>query len=82
MRFRRLGGPIDELRSNGRRGRHDKGDTMGQPGVRFEIQGGDLSTLRNFYSELFGWEIDTSYVPHYGTVGRNTNAEGLESPAQ
>jgi predicted enzyme related to lactoylglutathione lyase len=50
---------------------------MGQPVVRFEITGRDLRRLRSFYSELFGWEIDTSYVPHYGTVERNTNAEGI-----
>jgi predicted enzyme related to lactoylglutathione lyase len=50
---------------------------MGQPVVRFEITGRDLKTLRDFYSELFGWEIDTSYVPHYGTVERNTNTEGI-----
>jgi predicted enzyme related to lactoylglutathione lyase len=50
---------------------------MGQPVVRFEITGSDLRSLRSFYSELFGWEIDTSYVPHYGTVERNTNAEGI-----
>jgi uncharacterized protein len=50
---------------------------LGQPVVRFEIAGRDLRRLRSFYSELFGWEIDTDHVPHYGTVERNKNAEGI-----
>jgi len=52
---------------------------MGQPVVRFEIEGKDGDALRSFYSDLFGWEIDTSVMPQYGMVQRegNTNAEGI-----
>lgn len=52
---------------------------MGQPVVRFEIEGKDGDALRSFYSDMFGWEIDTSVMPQYGMVPRegNTNAEGI-----
>ena len=33
---------------------------MGQPVVHFEIIGTDPAKLRRYYSELFGWEFDTS----------------------
>jgi predicted enzyme related to lactoylglutathione lyase len=53
---------------------------MGQPVVHFEIEGKDGESLKNFYSELFGW--DTTAAPNnstYGLVQRegNTNAEGV-----
>lgn len=53
---------------------------MGQPVVRFEIEGRDGKALMSFYSDLFGWDIATSdHAPHYGIVQRdaNTNAEGV-----
>jgi predicted enzyme related to lactoylglutathione lyase len=57
---------------------------MGQPVVHFEIMGADAARLHAFYSELFGWRIDTadpaaSAAPvTYGIVGRegNVNAAG------
>jgi predicted enzyme related to lactoylglutathione lyase len=30
---------------------------MGQPVVHFEVVGKDGEGLRNYYSELFGWEF-------------------------
>ncbi|HET9102755.1 MAG TPA: VOC family protein [Solirubrobacteraceae bacterium] len=52
---------------------------MGYPVVRFEISGRDGTALRRFYSDLFGWVIDTSAIPFYGIVPRegNTNAAGI-----
>ncbi|MDQ5832416.1 MAG: glyoxalase [Actinomycetota bacterium] len=52
---------------------------MGQPVVHFEIIGKDGEALRNYYSELFGWEIDADNPMNYGTVQRegNTNPDGI-----
>ena len=51
---------------------------MGQPVVHFEVIGKDGARLQRYYSELFGWEIDTDNPMNYGTVQRegNTNADG------
>ena len=51
---------------------------MGQPVVHFEIIGKDGDRLRSYYSELFGWEIDSDNPMGYGLVQRegNTNADG------
>ncbi len=52
---------------------------MGQPVVHFEIIGKDAEALREYYSELFGWEIDADNPMNYGTVQRdgNTNPDGI-----
>lgn len=52
---------------------------MGQPVVHFEIIGQDMDTLRGYYSELFGWEIDASNPMNYGVVDReaNRNPDGI-----
>lgn len=51
---------------------------MGQPVVHFEVIGKDGVSLRNYYSELFGWDIDANNPMGYGTIQRdgNTNADG------
>jgi predicted enzyme related to lactoylglutathione lyase len=51
---------------------------MGQPVVHFEVIGKDGDKLKSYYSELFGWEIDSGNEMNYGLVQRdgNTNAEG------
>ena len=51
---------------------------MGQPVVHFEVVGKDGQKLMGYYSELFGWEIDSSNPMNYGIVTRdgNTNADG------
>ena len=51
---------------------------MGQPVTHFEVIGKDGGKLQNYYSELFGWEIDASDPLQYGIVQRerNLNADG------
>jgi uncharacterized protein len=51
---------------------------MGQPVVHFEIIGKDPEKLRSYYSDLFGWEIDSDNPMNYGIVPRdgNTSADG------
>ena len=51
---------------------------MGQPVVHFEVVGRDGKKLIDYYSQLFGWEIDASNPMGYGIVPRegNTNADG------
>ena len=52
---------------------------MGQPVVHFEIIGKDGEALKAYYSELFGWEIDSNNPMNYGIVQRdgNVNADGV-----
>lgn len=52
---------------------------MGQPVVHFEVIGKDPEALQNYYSELFGWEIDADNPMNYGSVQRegNTNPDGI-----
>jgi predicted enzyme related to lactoylglutathione lyase len=49
---------------------------MGQPVVHFEIVGTDGEKLQSYYSELFGWEIDTNNPMKYGVVQREGNVNG------
>jgi uncharacterized protein len=51
---------------------------MGRPVVHFEVVGQDGRRLQDYYSELFGWEIDADNPLGYGAVARdgNTNATG------
>jgi uncharacterized protein len=51
---------------------------MGQPVVHFEVIGKDGEKLQGYFSELFGWEIESDNPMGYGIVQRegNTNAEG------
>ena len=52
---------------------------MGQPVIHFEIVGKDAKGLQDYYSQLFGWDIDTDNELNYGMVAReaNVNAEGI-----
>jgi uncharacterized protein len=52
---------------------------MGQPVVHFEVVGKDANKLQRYYSELFGWEIDSNNPTNYGIVPRdgNVNPEGI-----
>jgi predicted enzyme related to lactoylglutathione lyase len=47
---------------------------MGQPVVHFEVIGKDGDKLQKYYSELFGWEIDSNNEMNYGMVPRESNA--------
>lgn len=51
---------------------------MGDPVVHFEIGGKDLTKTRDFYSELFGWEISLDEATGYGSVetGSDTGIRG------
>jgi predicted enzyme related to lactoylglutathione lyase len=52
---------------------------MGQPVVHFEIMGKDGDALKRYYSELFGWEINSDNPMNYGTIDRegNLTADGI-----
>jgi predicted enzyme related to lactoylglutathione lyase len=41
---------------------------MSHPVVWFEVMGKDGARLQRFYTELFGWKIDTSSPMKYGLV--------------
>src|SRR5437879_5477237 len=48
---------------------HAKGDTnMAQPVTHFEIHGKDGKKTQEFYSKLFGWNIDANNPMNYGMV--------------
>jgi uncharacterized protein len=49
---------------------------VGQPVVHFEIIGQDADKLRGYYSDLFGWEIDSNNPANYGVVQREGNTDG------
>jgi uncharacterized protein len=46
---------------------------MGQPVVHFEVIGKDGDMLQSYYSDLFGWEINTDNEMKYGVVTREGN---------
>ena len=46
---------------------------MGQPVVHFEVIGKDGDKLKSYYSELFGWELDSNNPMNYGLVPRDGN---------
>jgi len=52
---------------------------MGQPVVHFEIIATDGDKAMSYYSELFGWEIDSNNPMNYGSIQRdgNTNPDGV-----
>jgi uncharacterized protein len=52
---------------------------MGQPVVHFEVMGKDAAALRSFYSDLFGWQIDSENPMNYGLVQRegNVSSDGI-----
>jgi len=52
---------------------------MGQPVVHFEVVGKDAKKLQNYYSELFGWQIDSDNPMNYGMITRegNTAPDGM-----
>jgi uncharacterized protein len=68
--------------------REGEDQTMGQPVVHFEIIGTKPEELRSYYSELFGWEFDTSNLvsdavsepANYGFVEGNTTSDGIGIP--
>lgn len=49
---------------------------MGAPVVHFEIIGKDPERLKSYYSELFGWEIDSDNPMNYGIVQPDSTGGG------
>ena len=43
---------------------------MGHPVVHFEVIGKDGKALQDYYSQLFGWEIDADNEMNYGLIDR------------
>jgi predicted enzyme related to lactoylglutathione lyase len=54
---------------------------MGQPVVHFEVVGKDAKKLWDYYSDLFGWKVESmgEGPTEYGVVSRedNVNSEGV-----
>jgi predicted enzyme related to lactoylglutathione lyase len=50
---------------------------MGAPVVHFEIMGGKGVDLETFYSELFGWKIDSNNPMKYGIVNTGGTSGGI-----
>jgi predicted enzyme related to lactoylglutathione lyase len=50
---------------------------MGAPVVHFEIIGGKENQLEQFYSELFGWKINSNNPLKYGLVDTGGGAGGI-----
>lgn len=52
---------------------------MGQPVVHFEVIGKDGQKLQQYYSDLFGWQINADNPMKYGMVSRdgNTAPDGI-----
>lgn len=48
---------------------------MGQAVVHFEIMGKDARKLHDYYSQLFGWEVDADNPFGYGIVARDGNTD-------
>jgi uncharacterized protein len=61
---------------------------MGQAVVHFEVTGKDPAKLRSYYSDLFGWEFDTSgpvskaisEPQNYGFTEGNVTSDGIGIP--
>jgi predicted enzyme related to lactoylglutathione lyase len=52
---------------------------MGQPVVHFEVIGKDGKKLQEYYSALFGWEIDANNPMNYGVVKGDDNPSPVPS---
>ena len=50
---------------------------MGAPIVHFEIMGGEGDQLERFYSELFGWKINSNNPMKYGVVDTGGGPGGI-----
>ena len=52
---------------------------MGNPVVHFEVIGKDGDKLKQYYAELFGWEIDSANEMGYGLVADAGIGGGISS---
>ena len=51
---------------------------MANPVVHFEIIGKDTKALQDFYTKLFGWNIDANNSMNYGLARTKTNDRGID----
>ena len=49
---------------------------MGSHVVHFEVTGKDGKKLQSFYSDVFGWKIDTNNPGGYGMVRKENSLTG------
>ena len=47
---------------------------MPNPVIHWEITGKDASKLRQFYADLFGWDVNANNPMNYGLVDTQTEA--------
>ncbi len=54
---------------------------MANPVIHFEVIGKDGDKLKSYYSDLFGWEINSDNPMNYGAIGdgqgRGPGGEGI-----
>ncbi|MFI5269865.1 MAG: VOC family protein [Chloroflexota bacterium] len=50
---------------------------MGVPITHFEIMGGTGDQLKTFYSDLFGWKVDSNNPINYGMVDTEGGPGGI-----
>lgn len=50
---------------------------MGAPIIHFEIMGGQGKQLEEFYSQLFGWKVDSNNPMNYGMVNTEGHPAGI-----
>ncbi len=50
---------------------------MPNPVVHFEIQSNDPERCQKFFTDLFGWHIDTNNPMGYGFVDTHAEGEGI-----
>ncbi len=55
---------------------------MGSHVVHFEVTGKDGTKLQSFYSDVFGWKIDTNNPGGYGMVRQENSLTGGIGAAQ
>ena len=55
---------------------------MGSHVIHFEVTGKDGKKLQSFYSEAFGWKIDTNNPGGYGMVRQENSPTGGIGDAQ
>lgn len=55
---------------------------MGSHVVHFEVTGKDGKKLQSFYSDVFGWKIDTNNPGGYGMVRQDNLTGGIGAAQQ
>ena len=54
---------------------------MANPVIHFEVTGKDGEKLKSYYSELFGWQVNSDNPMDYGTIGdgqgKGPDGEGI-----